>query len=81
VSYRDLDPSTDQGAARLYARLWNEAEALCGQPSPADMEGPQKQRACVADAVDRAVREVHSGRLSALHAAKSGRPVETASAR
>jgi UrcA family protein len=80
VAYRDLDPSSDQGAAKLYARLWNEAEALCGPASQADMEGPQKQRACVVDAVDRAVQDVHLPRLSALSAARSGRPVSVQTA-
>jgi UrcA family protein len=83
VDYRDLDLSTDKGTARLYERLWHAAQALCGPASAADMAGPQKERACVADAVDHAVQEIRSAKLNALHEAKSGRyaPVETASAR
>jgi hypothetical protein len=51
--------------------------------SPADIDAPRKLRACEAAAVDRAVQDVHSARLSALHAERMGQagPVETASAR
>jgi UrcA family protein len=82
VAYRDLDTSTDKGAERLYLRLVHTARELCqSELSPADIDGPQRYRACTDEAVARAVADVHSAKLDEVYARRSGAaPVETAAA-
>ena len=85
VVYRDLDLSTDKGVARLYLRMEHGAQEVCSiYLDPADVEANQRFKACTADALARGVANVHSARLSDLHAQRSGgtaAEIETASAR
>ena len=85
VVYSDLDVSTDAGVARLYLRMEHGAQEVCSSYlSQADVEANQRFRACTADAMAHAVAAVHSAKLTALYAQRSGSAaaeIETASSR
>jgi UrcA family protein len=75
VSYGDLDLSVPAGAERLYKRIDQTAKQVCGSPTLANsaIVAPG-YKACVVEAVDRAVATVDSPLLSAYHAARTAKP-------
>jgi UrcA family protein len=67
VSYSELDLSKDAGVERLYARLRHAAGQVCGDADNRDLVAGRYRDACVHAALDRAVEQVHSARLTARH--------------
>ena len=67
------------GIARVHERLENAARDVCHGFDSRDVERQMRYRRCVAEALERAVRDVHDARLSAYHQAKAG-AVRTAAA-
>jgi UrcA family protein len=69
VSYTDLDIATEQGARALYRRLATAARQVCPRgegsliPKLDDIS-----RACIRDAISRAVHEVNSPQLAEVEA-------------
>jgi len=69
IQYADLDLSRDAGVDRLYVRLRHAAASVCNMRADArDLHATETQQSCTAAALDRAVAEVNSARLSARHA-------------
>jgi UrcA family protein len=67
IPYHDLDVTTDEGIAVLYGRVRQAARQVCG---PAGMTGSridQRQRACMRDAIQRAIGQLGVPALSELH--------------
>jgi UrcA family protein len=67
VRFADLDLNKDAGVERLYARLRHAAEAVCGSVDARDLARLSQHEACLREALDRAVADVHSARLTARH--------------
>ncbi|MBS0395111.1 MAG: UrcA family protein [Proteobacteria bacterium] len=67
VSYAELDLAKDAGVERLYTRLRHAADDVCGHVDGRDLAIGAAHDACVREALDRAVDDVHSARLSARH--------------
>ena len=67
VSYSELDLNKDAGVERLYARLRHAADQVCGNVDNRDLVAGRYREACVRAALDRAVEQVHSARLTARH--------------
>ncbi|HUO95254.1 MAG TPA: UrcA family protein [Steroidobacteraceae bacterium] len=67
VSYSDLDLTKDAGVERLYARLQNAAARVCRSLESRDLAIGRAHQQCVSTALDRAVEDVHSSRLTARH--------------
>jgi UrcA family protein len=69
VQIADLDLSHDAGVERLYARLRHAAQSVCSTHADIhDIRATVAQQSCAAVALDRAVADVHSSRLSSRHA-------------
>jgi UrcA family protein len=71
VSVKELDVTTDAGAATLYRRIRNAARSACGS---VDIALPQEKAAwdrCVDDAIGRAVAKVGSAKLTDYYLAKT----------
>jgi UrcA family protein len=73
VSYGDLNLSTDDGARTLYRRIAAAARQVCPLEDPRDLVGTAHSNACRTQAVARAVRDINSPRVAALHAEHSNR--------
>lgn len=72
VRYGDLNLATEEGARTLYARLSTAAERACGhEPKSRAPRERARYRACFDAAMTRAVDEVGSRQLHALHAART----------
>jgi UrcA family protein len=71
VRYADLDLNTEDGAAKLLRRINFAATRVCPEASH-DLRLAALARECRAAATARAVEQVHSVRLTALHATKAG---------
>jgi UrcA family protein len=67
VSYSELDLTRDAGIERLYARLRHAAAEVCGSADIRDLGALARQESCARQALDRAVEDVHSARLTARH--------------
>jgi UrcA family protein len=67
VAYSELDLNKDAGVERLYARLKHAAAQVCGSADIRDLAALARQQACLQRALDRAVEDVHSARLTARH--------------
>jgi UrcA family protein len=67
VSYAELDLTKDAGVERLYTRLKHAAEQVCGSADNRDLATLRHQERCTQRALDRAVEDVHSARLTARH--------------
>ena len=67
VSFSELDLTKDAGVERLYARLQNAAERVCSNLDSRDLTAYNAHAACMRAALDRAVANVHSSRLTARH--------------
>jgi UrcA family protein len=74
VSYHRLDLTTDAGVESLYARLRHAADEVCGSVNIRDLASLAQHQACAQQALDRAVEDVHSERLSARHKGASAGP-------
>jgi UrcA family protein len=69
VQFADLDISHDAGVERLYSRLRQASQAVCSTHADMhDIRAIVAQKSCAAAALDRAVSDIHSSRLSARHA-------------
>ena len=67
VRYGDLDISTESGARALYARLGTAARRVCPDDNSYDLRMLQTVRACRQQAIDRAVTNLNSTALAAVH--------------
>lgn len=65
VRYGDLDLATSAGVAALYRRIAAAAQEVCPRAEPAEIERYRASRACQAQAIERAVHEVHNPHLAA----------------
>jgi UrcA family protein len=74
VEYGDLDLTTGQGVQALHRRLTDAAERVCPR-TDLRINATEKAaaRECRKQALDRAVREVGSPELAALHATTASR--------
>ncbi len=77
VKYGDLNISTTQGAAALYARIRSAAKAVCSQFDGPVLAAYAQRDACVNKAILGAVNKVNSAALTALYSAKTGKEVPT----
>ena len=77
VRTADLDLSSGRGQRELDRRIVQAAREVCGDVSDADLEGKNAARHCVADTV----AAVSSRREQLLAAARTGTPIQVASAR
>ena len=71
VSVKELDVTTDAGAATLYRRIRSAAQSACGS---VDIALPEEKAAwdrCVDDAIGRAVAKVGSVKLTDYYLAKT----------
>jgi UrcA family protein len=64
--------SSGAGVARVYGRLELAADYVCRSFDSREPERHGRYRHCVAEALERAVRDVHDARLSAYYQAKTG---------
>lgn len=69
VSYRDLNLATEQGTQALYERIVSAARKVCPISDIRNLAEFAAARACEAQAIARAVREVNSPRLAAIYSA------------
>ena len=76
VSFRDLDLSTQSGAAKLYRRIQAAARNVC-QHEPTSPRAQIIWQYCVLPTVDAAVANVNSPLLTELHSGHSS-PAVTA---
>ncbi|MET0988035.1 MAG: UrcA family protein [Steroidobacteraceae bacterium] len=72
VSYSDLDLSRADHAARLYQRLKSAATRVCAPSNERQLSGAALRRACMGQALERAVVAVAAPQLTQYYAAKTG---------
>lgn len=72
VRYNDLDLSREQGSQAAYARLRSAARRVCGSVDPRDAAARLAWRTCYQTALDKAVAQLDSAQVTALHATASG---------
>jgi UrcA family protein len=77
VKYQDLDVSTQQGAAALYARIRGAAKSVCSQFDHYGIDAAMWRNACMDKAILGAVIKVNSAALYAVSGVKPGREVST----
>lgn len=77
VEYGDLNLATTQGIERLYERIAQAAEGVCGRPERS-LASVQHVRLCTRKAIARAVADVANPELTALFAARTHAPVHGA---
>jgi UrcA family protein len=70
VSYADLDISKPAGAKVLYRRIQEAAKQVCVFNASTDLRVAERERACIEQAIDNAVKRVNSTALTDLHSAK-----------
>ena len=58
VSYADLNLHSQQGIARLHARIRAAAREVCDSDAPASLRAVARERACAAEAVARALAAI-----------------------
>ncbi len=82
VRFDDLNLEQPRGVTVLYRRLRHAAEHVCGEPErPGEATVSADWRACVAQAVDRAVVTVDRPALTAYHREHTASKHETLTAR
>ena len=83
VRYSDLNLNTQAGAAVLYKRIRNAAEAVCGDVGPRPLAQAVAVKACVDRAIFAGVRSVNAPMLSSEYNAHAGvaQPINVASLR
>jgi UrcA family protein len=79
VRFADLDLSRPAGVAVLYQRIRVAAREVCQPLSEHDLMLLAASRACVRDAIDHAVDDIHSPTLSRYHQTKTEALIITAS--
>ena len=72
VKFVDLDVSRPEGAVRLYDRIRSAAVSVCGRFDLGAITRQADFYACVDDAIARAVAQVDSPALNAVHSMKTG---------
>lgn len=77
VRYADVNANSSQGAETLYARLKAAAKSACGTAPGLDLASRHDFNTCRADALGRAVSDVNSRALTALHRSSMS-PIELA---
>jgi UrcA family protein len=70
VSYADLDISKPAGAKVLYGRIEAAAREVCLLDTSTLVGATARDRACINQAIDIAVKHVNSAALSELHSAR-----------
>jgi UrcA family protein len=78
VSYSDLNLGKDKDVATLLKRIQRAADQVCNAAvfgTVADLDARQRYQACVANAEGHAVASVHSTRLNAIYAERTGSDV------
>ena len=73
VSYGDLDLSTTTDVQTLYKRISVAARQVCGFEDSREPARIARANSCRRAAVERAVSEIHSPQLAALHAERAKR--------
>jgi UrcA family protein len=68
VKYADLDISTDRDLHILYKRIVSAATEVCPQWLSGDLHSAMIARSCREAAIGRAVQQINSPWLAALHA-------------
>jgi UrcA family protein len=72
VRYADLDLSRPSDVERLYSRLQTAADSICLSSSPYELARYAAYQRCLQAVLDRAVSQVPSQALLALHRASVG---------
>jgi UrcA family protein len=73
VSYGDLNLSTTEGNATLLQRITTAARRVCPLEDSRNLARAAYTNSCRADAVARAVHDINSPQLAALHAVRTNR--------
>jgi UrcA family protein len=81
VKFADLDISRPAGATKLYGRIQGAAKLVCSAYDRSDFAAQANFKACVSDAIGRAVAKVESPALNMVYRAKTGAIVPTRLAR
>jgi UrcA family protein len=74
IHYSELNMQSSAGVQALYARLRSAAKTVCATHDGRSLQQQFAFRACVAETLERAVREVHSDAVLALHVEHSATP-------
>jgi len=75
VSFKDLNLTHQEGAAKLFQRLQSAAERVCESADGQDIARHLAFRACVKGALAAAVAKVDQPQLTAFYLAQSGHRV------
>lgn len=70
VRYSDLNLSTEQGSLVLYGRIVTAARQVCQIDDIRDFKAINAAKACRAQAIAQAVRDVNSPMLASVYAAR-----------
>ncbi|HSC07449.1 MAG TPA: UrcA family protein [Steroidobacteraceae bacterium] len=82
VKFRDLDLAKAEGVATLYQRIERSARLVCtDSSSPYDAGRVQTFERCYQAAIQDAVASINQPQLTALHRAKTEKPVQVGSAK
>jgi UrcA family protein len=73
VEYTDINLATEAGAESLYYRIVRAARTACGPTDSRSSRVMSEYRGCLRQAIDTAVAEVNSPKLSAVHQNRSPR--------
>ena len=76
VSYQDLNLSTPAGAQALYVRIERAAHQVCAYSDLADLNQAKAVLQCEHHALEHAVSDVHSPRLTALYNSRNKDHIE-----
>jgi UrcA family protein len=81
VKFRDLDLTEPEGVAALYQRIERSARLVCtDSSSPWDAGRVATMQRCYEAAIKDAVSAINQPQLTALHRAKTEKPVQIGSA-
>jgi UrcA family protein len=67
VKYKNSELATREGSLALYKRITSAASEVCAVTNHQDIGGFTKYQACKRAAIERAVNELHSPQLAAVH--------------
>ena len=76
VQFGDLNVASPGGVKQLYQRITAAANEVCG-PTDRQLQSFIHHRVCMQQSIARAVQAADVPQLTAFHAAKTGRQVET----
>jgi len=77
VKFGDLNISSPEGAAVLYARIKFAAKIVCSEYDSGGFEFAMERVVCINQAILGAVTKVNAPALSAVYSAKTGKEVPT----